>query len=137
MDKQNRRTPQGELVMKTLAMPADTNANGDIFGGWALSQMDLGGGILAKTYSPYGRAATVAIENVMFMNPIKVGEVVSTFAKIIHFGRTSLKISIETWVYDYRTQISKIVTNGVFVYVSIDDSGKPVPLSLSTIQSPL
>lgn len=117
--------PNGELVMKTLAMPGDTNANGDIFGGWVLSQMDLGGGILAKTHSPHGRAATVAIESMAFINPIKVGSVVSTYAKVLHFGNTSMKISVETWVYDYSSLESKIVTKGVFTYVSIDSHGKP------------
>ena len=117
--------PNGELVMKSLAMPGDTNANGDIFGGWVLSQMDLGGAILAKNYSPHGRAATVAIESMSFINPVKVGSVVSTYASILHLGNTSIKVSVETWVYDYQTSESKIVTNGVFTYVSIDSDGKP------------
>jgi acyl-CoA thioesterase YciA len=120
--------PKGELVMKTLAMPGDTNANGDIFGGWVLSQMDLGGAILAKAYSPEGRAATVAIESMAFINPVKVGSVVSTYAAIISHGNTSIKISVETWVYDYLTNISKIVTQGVFTYVSIDANGKPTKI---------
>ena len=102
MTKTIPNAPSGELVMKTLAMPGDTNANGDIFGGWVLSQMDLGGAILAKTYSPHGRAATVAIESMSFLNPVKVGSVVSTYASIIHLGNTSMKISVETWVYDYQ-----------------------------------
>ena len=125
MTKTIPNAPSGELVMKTLAMPGDTNANGDIFGGWVLSQMDLGGAILAKTYSPHGRAATVAIESMSFLNPVKVGSVVSTYASIIHLGNTSMKISVETWVYDYQKTESKIVTQGVFTYVSIDDNGKP------------
>ena len=120
--------PSGELVMKTLAMPGDTNANGDIFGGWVLSQMDLGGGVLAKTYSPQGRAATVAIESMTFLNPVKVGSVVSTYARVIHFGNTSMKIAIETWVYDYYLLEEKIVTSGVFTYVAIDDHGKPIKI---------
>ena len=125
MQTKANRSPRGDLVMKTLAMPGDTNANGDIFGGWVLSQMDLGGGILAKTHAPYGRAATVAIDSMAFINPVKVGCVVSTFAKVEHFGNTSLKIAIETWVYDYNTQENKIVTSGMFTYVSIDEAGKP------------
>ncbi len=120
--------PTGELVMKTLAMPGDTNANGDIFGGWVLSQMDLGGAILAKTYSPEGRAVTVAIESMAFINPVKVGSVVSTYAAIISLGNTSIRISVETWVYDYLTNISKIVTQGVFTYVSIDANGEPTKI---------
>lgn len=120
--------PSGELVMRTLAMPGDTNANGDIFGGWVLSQMDLGGAILAKIYSPYGRAVTVAIESMAFINSVKVGGVVSTYAKVVHFGNTSLKIEVETWVYDHYTLELKRVTNGVFTYVAIDDHGKPVAI---------
>ncbi|MBP9743260.1 MAG: acyl-CoA thioesterase [Burkholderiales bacterium] len=118
--------PSGELVMRTLAMPCDTNANGDIFGGWVLSQMDLGGAILAKVYSPSGRAVTVAIESMAFINPIKVGGVVSTYAKVIKFGNTSMKIEVETWVYDNYTLELKKVTKGVFTYVAIDDHGKPI-----------
>lgn len=128
MSKVVPNAPSGELVMKTLAMPGDTNANGDIFGGWVLSQMDLGGGILAKTYSPNGRAATVAIESMTFLNPVKVGSVVSTYAAIVSLGNTSIKISLETWVYDYHTSKSKIVTQGVFTYVSIDDNGRPTKI---------
>lgn len=126
--QQAPKAPSGELVMKTLAMPGDTNANGDIFGGWVLSQMDLGGAILAKTHSPHGRAATVAIESMSFINPVKVGAVVSTYAKVIHFGNSSMKVAIETWVYDYYLHEQKIVTNGVFTYVAIDDSGKPAKI---------
>jgi acyl-CoA thioesterase YciA len=129
MSKAVPSAPSGELVMKTLAMPGDTNANGDIFGGWVLSQMDLGGAILAKNYSPHGRAATVAIESMAFLNPVKVGSVVSTYAHIISLGNTSMKISVETWVYDYYTNESKIVTQGVFTYVSIDASGKPAKIN--------
>lgn len=120
--------PEGSLVIKTLAMPSDTNANGDIFGGWVLSQMDLGGGMLAKTYSPSGRAVTVAIDSMAFINPVKVGEVVSCYAKVVRYGKTSLQIAIETWVYDYTTHESKIVTRGSFTYVAIDKVGKPLPI---------
>lgn len=119
-------SPCGELVMKTLAMPGDTNANGDIFGGWVLSQMDLGGAILAKVYSPFGRAVTVSIESMSFLNPVKVGEVVSTYAKVVHFGNTSIRIEVETWVYDHLTKELSIVTRGQFTYVAINDAGKPV-----------
>ena len=120
--------PTGELVIKTIAMPGDTNANGDIFGGWVLSQMDLGGSMLAKTYSPSGRCVTVAIESMVFINPVKVGQAVSCFAEIAKTGRTSITINLEMWVYDYVLHASKIVTNGVFTYVAIGDDGKPVPL---------
>ena len=125
----NINEPSGELVIKTIAMPADTNANGDIFGGWVLSQMDLGGSVVAKSYSPSGRSVTVAIESMSFINPIKVGQAVSCFAKVSKLGRTSIKVNIETWVYDYSTHQSKIVTRGVFTYVAIGNDGKPVSLA--------
>lgn len=127
--KENELLPiPGELVMKTIAMPADTNAAGDIFGGWVLSQMDLGGGIVAKSHSPYGRAVTVSIDSMSFINPVKVGDVVSCYAKVIGRGRTSMKIQIETWTYSYITKESKHVTHGIFTYVAINEDGKPCPL---------
>ena len=92
--------PSGELVIKTLAMPSDTNANGDIFGGWVLSQMDLGGAMHAKGYSPSGRVVTISIETMTFHTPIHVGDAVSCYAKVIYTGRSSMKIQLETWVYD-------------------------------------
>lgn len=128
MKKNLPEKPTGELVIKTLAMPGDTNANGDIFGGWVLSQMDLGGSIIAKSYSPSGRSVTAAIDAMEFVNPIKVGEMVSCYANRISFGRTSMKIALETWVYNYTTLVSKIVTHGVFTYVAIDESGRPIPI---------
>lgn len=120
--------PSGDLVIKTLAMPGDTNSNGDIFGGWVLSQMDLGGGIIAKTYSPSGRAVTAAIESMAFINPVHIGEGVSCYAKVIKFGNSSMKIAIETWVYNYSARTHKIVTQGVFTYVAVDEHGKPISI---------
>ena len=118
----------GELVMRTIAMPSDTNARGDIFGGWVLSQMDLGGGVIAKGYSPTGRAVTISIETMTSINPIKVGDLVSCYAKVVHKGRTSMKIQIEAWTYDYITRESKPVTHGIFTYVAINDENKPIPI---------
>ena len=120
--------PKGELTVQILAMPKDTNANGDIFGGWVLSQMDLGGGIVAKAHSSTGRAVTVSIDSMAFINPVKVGDVVSCFAQLIHRGRTSMKIQIETWTYSYISKESKHVTHGIFTYVAIDENGKPCQL---------
>lgn len=118
----------GELVMRTIAMPADTNANGDIFGGWVLSQMDLGGGIIAKSHSISGRAVTVSIDSMSFINPIKVGDMVSCYAQLISHGRTSMKIQIEAWTYSYISKETHHVTHGIFTYVAIDEHGKPCPL---------
>lgn len=118
----------GALVMRTIAMPGDTNSNGDIFGGWVLSQMDLGGGIVAKSNSISGRAVTVSIDSMSFINPVKVGDMVSCYAKLVSRGRTSMKIQIETWTYSYITQEAKHVTHGIFTYVAIDEHGKPCEL---------
>ena len=123
--------PYGELVIKTLAMPSDTNANGDIFGGWVLSQMDLGGAMHAKSYSPTGRVVTVSIETMTFHNPIHVGDAVCCYAQVINTGRTSMKMQLQTWVYDYVTRLTKLVTSGVFTYVAIGDNGRPVALNKS------
>ena len=120
--------PQGELALQTIAMPRDANAYGDIFGGWVLSQMDLGGGIIAKSNSPTGRAVTVSIDSMSFINSIKVGDLVSCYAKLIHRGRTSMKIQIEAWTYSYISQETKHVTHGIFTYVAIDADGKPCQL---------
>ena len=120
--------PTGQLVIKTLAMPSDTNPNGDIFGGWVLSQMDLGGGIITKSHSPSGRIVTVAIDGMSFINPVRVGDVVSCYATILEFGRSSVKVSIETWVYNHITHTQKIVTKGIFTYVAINDLGKPISI---------
>ncbi len=117
-----------QLVMRTIAMPNDTNANGDIFGGWLLSQMDLGGGIIAKNHCISGRAVTVSIDSMSFINPVRVGDLVSCYAKLISHGRTSMKIEIEAWTYSYVIRESKHVTQGVFTYVAIDEYGKPCPV---------
>lgn len=131
MHQEHSIQPQGELVIKTLAMPGDTNANGDIFGGWVISQMDLGGGIIAKSLSPSGRAVTVAIDRMEFINPVKVGHAVSCYAQIIHRGNTSVQIKLETWVYDYANNQNKIVTQGVFTYVAVNENGRPTRLKTS------
>jgi len=119
---------EGNLVIQTIAMPGDTNANGDIFGGWVLSQMDLGGAIVAKSLSPFGRAVTVAIEGMAFINPVKIGDLVACYASIIKRGRTSIQVSLQTWTYNYTSRESKLVTKGIFTYVAIDNNGKPVQL---------
>jgi acyl-CoA thioesterase YciA len=118
----------GELVMRTIAMPSDTNANGDIFGGWLLSQMDLGGAIIAKSYSTSGRAVTVSIDSMSFINPVKVGDLVSCYAKLLSHGRTSMKVQIDAWTYSYTSHKLCHVTKGVFTYVAIDANGKPCPI---------
>jgi acyl-CoA thioesterase YciA len=119
-------TPHGELVMRTIAMPADANANGDIFGGWLLSQMDVGGAIMARG-TAHCRVTTVAIDGMTFIRPVNVGDIVTCYALLLGIGRTSMKISVEAWVQRYADSALHRVTAGTFTYVAIDDAGKPQP----------
>ena len=121
-------TPCGELAMRTLAMPADTNQNGDIFGSWLLSQMDIGGSIFAYKVAK-GRTVTVAVDAMTFVKPVYVGDVVSVHAQTIRVGRTSITIRIEAWVMRRNTSDSILVTSGNFTYVAIDDAGRPRPVA--------
>ena len=117
---QSRRDP----IIRTVPQPADMNGNGDIFGGWVLSQMDVAGGALAARVAK-GRVATVAITAMTFVEPIKVGDMVSIYGEVDRIGRTSITIGLETVVQrrDGNTDIR--VTHGTFVFVAIDDDGKP------------
>jgi acyl-CoA thioesterase YciA len=119
--------PRGEIVIKTMAMPADTNANGDIFGGWLMSQMDIGAGVLARK-TARSRVVTVAIEAMTFVSPVSVGDVVTCYARLLGIGRTSMKISIEAWVHHTIDDTKRRVTEGIFTYVAIDAGGKPQPV---------
>ena len=116
--------PRGDLCTRTIAMPADTNANGDIFGGWLLSQMDLGGGVFASKVAK-SRTVTVAIEAMNFRKAVYVGDLVSVYANVVRVGRTSITLHIEAWVLRRREVLSILVTDGNFTYVSIDDQGHP------------
>lgn len=118
-------TPKGELALQTIAMPKDTNANGDIFGGWLVSQMDLAAGIASKKISR-GRSATVAIKDVTFISPVGVGAMVSCFTEIVKTGRTSISIKVDVWASDINIEAERrVVADGLFVFVAIDDDGKP------------
>jgi len=121
-------TPRGELTIQTLAMPADTNANGDIFGGWLVSQMDLAAGVLAKKLAR-GRVATVAIHSMAFLKPVHVGDIVSCHVELIKQGRTSMTILVEAWTEPVATGIKYRVTEGTFIFVAIDDQGQPRQVS--------
>ncbi len=105
-------------------MPADTNANGDIFGGWLLSQMDLGGGVFASKVAK-SRTVTVAIEAMNFRKSVYVGDLVSVHANLVRIGRTSITVHLEAWVLRRKEMQSILVTDGNFTYVSIDDQGHP------------
>ena len=123
--------PQGELLLRTLAMPADTNPNQDIFGGWIMSQMDIGGGILAAEIAQ-GRIVTVAVQEMQFIRPVKVGNVVCCYGRCVRVGNTSLQIKIEVWVKtlmnDHLEDDRQLVTEAVFTYVAVDGSGQPRPV---------
>ena len=120
---ESRRDP----IVRTVPQPADMNGNGDIFGGWVLSQMDVAGGALAAKVAK-GRVATVAITAMTFVEPIKVGDMVSIYGEVNKIGRTSITIGLDTVVQrrDGNTDIR--VTHGTFVFVAIDDEGKPRPV---------
>jgi acyl-CoA thioesterase YciA len=117
--------PRGSLSLRTLAMPADTNPNGDIFGGWLLSQMDMAGGLAAKQRSK-GRIVTIAIDGMTFYQPVRVGDVVCCYADVEKVGRTSMKIRIQAWCLRQAVDAERVkVTEGVFTFVAIDENGKP------------
>ena len=116
-----------ELALQTLPMPKDTNANGDIFGGWLVSQMDLAAGIISKKITK-GRCTTVAIQSVTFIKPVSVGSTVSCYCKEIKRGRTSVHIDVEVWVSPGAIGDVLKAAEGTFVYVAIDDNGKPRPI---------
>ena len=119
-----QRAPRGDLAIRVIAMPADTNANGDIFGGWVLSRMDQAGGI-AGVERAQGRVVTVAIDAMTFVRPVKVGDVLCVYTAIDSVGRTSMKIHVEAWAQRFRTNTSEKVTTGTFTMVAVDDNGKP------------
>lgn len=126
----NSLDPQGSLLLRTLAMPSDANVNGDIFGGWIMAQMDLGGGILAKELSQ-GRTVTVAVDAITFLKPVNIGDIVCCYGKCVKTGRTSMTIQIEIWVKKVLNQgISdkQCVCRACFTYVGVDEHGRPRPL---------
>ena len=119
--------PHGDLTVRLLAMPADTNANGDIFGGWVLSQMDQAGGIAAVERAQ-GRVVTIAVEAMTFIRPVKVGDVLCVYTSVETVGRTSMKIHIEAWARRFRSHTREKVTVASFTFVAIDDDGRPRPV---------
>jgi acyl-CoA thioesterase YciA len=123
--------PEGELSIRTLAMPADTNQNGDIFGGWLLSQMDLAGSVYAyKTTRK--RTVTVGIEAMTFRKPVFVGDLVSVYATTVRIGHTSMTVHLESWVQRRGVDQIILVTDGNYTYVAIDEQGRPQPIKPDT-----
>ncbi|QIQ41861.1 MAG: acyl-CoA thioester hydrolase YciA [Buchnera aphidicola (Microlophium carnosum)] len=127
--------PKGIIVLKTLSMPSDTNANGDIFGGWIMSQMDMGGAILAKEIAG-GKVATVRVDEMTFLKSISVGDIVNCYAKCIKIGKSSIKINVEIWVKKiYSKPLGQYycAAEAKFIYVAINTIGKPrelLPMSI-------
>lgn len=119
--------PVGEPLVRTIAMPADTNPAGDIFGGWLMAQMDLAAGNAAARFAR-GRCATIAVDGMTFLKPVMVGDEVSLYAHIISTGRTSIKISVEAWRRDRHSEETMKVTQAIFTFVAIGEDRKPRPL---------
>ena len=127
MSEPAQSVPEGTLTLQTVAMPADTNAGGDIFGGWVVSQMDLAAGTTAAQRAQ-GRAATVGIEAMRFHAPVLVGDLFSVYTRITRTGRTSMTMHVDAWVRRQRTSEQLMVTEGDFTFVAIADSGVTRPL---------
>jgi len=119
--------PSGESVIQTVAMPANTNRYGDMFGGWLVSQMDLGAAVMAHKCSQH-RMTTVAIDKMVFIKPVYVGDVVTCYAKVGNRGRTSVGIEVEVWVERHEGGARHQVTKGLFTFVAIDAQGKSTPI---------
>lgn len=121
------RQPRGELTLRTLAMPADANAAGDIFGGWVMAQMDLACGIRAAERAG-GRVVTAAVNEMAFNAPMKIGDTLEIHTEILRIGRTSLTLSVEAWAQRYLTTERQMVTQATFVMVKLDADGRPAPV---------
>lgn len=114
-----------ELVLKVIPMPADCNANGDIFGGWVMAQVDLAGSVIPARYTR-GRMATVAVNEFIFKQPVRIGDILSFFSSLTRIGRTSITVQVEVYAERYHAQGQYIkVTEASLTYVAIDDNGKP------------
>ena len=119
--------PKGAQTVRVVAMPADTNANGDIFGGWVLSQMDMAGGVAAVERAR-GRVVTIKVDTMIFIRPVRIGDVLSVYTQVESIGRTSMKVHIEAWVRRFITHVQEKVTDATFTFVAIDDQGRPRPI---------
>ncbi len=120
--------PRGDLTTRTLAMPADTNPAGDIFGGWVMSQMDIAGG-LAANQTAKGRVVTVAVDAMHFIRPVKVGDVLCVYTEVTKTGRSSISVHVEAWALRALKQEREKVIQAQFTYVAVDANGKPCPIA--------
>jgi len=125
---ESEKAPRGELTVRVKAMPADTNANGDIFGGWVLSQMDIAGAITASEIAR-GRVVTLKVDSMIFHRPVKVGDTLCVYTEVEKIGRTSMTIHIECWARRFLTLNREQVTEATFVFVAIDETGKSRPVT--------
>ena len=129
------RLPHSMPLVRVMAMPADANPNGDIFGGWLLSQMDLAGGALAARRAR-GRCATVAVDGMVFHEPVFVGDEVSCYGELVKTGRTSMTVRIEAWRRHLASDEVRQVTQAIFTYVAIGEDRRPRPLPPATAHKP-
>ncbi len=120
-------TSLGELTLRTMAMPADTNAAGDIFGGWVLSQMDLSAGIAAGQRAA-GRVVTIAVDKMKFIRPVHVGDVLCVYSRIGRVGTSSIEVQLEAWALRHRFGHREKVTQATFTMVAVDEDGRPRPV---------
>jgi acyl-CoA thioesterase YciA len=127
MAVENSDTPTGDLTLRTLAMPGDANAAGDIFGGWVMAQMDLACGIRAAEQAG-GRVVTAAVNEMVFEKPMYVGDTLCVYTSIDRIGRTSMTLNVEAWAQRYLKPHREKVIVGRFVMVALDENGKPTPV---------
>ena len=129
------REPRGGLSIRTVCMPADTNASGDIFGGWLLGQMDIAGAVFADGIAK-GRTATVAVDAMVFRKPVHVGDVICLYADLIRVGTTSIAVRVEAWVIRRGQSERMQVTEGTFTYVALDENHLPRKIEPSRSGTP-
>ncbi len=132
-DSEGRAMPdKADLAILTIAMPADTNPAGDIFGGWLMSMMDLAASNVAGRVSR-GRVATIAVDGMAFLTPVHVGDEVSVYAKLVTVGRTSMKIKVDAYARPREGEVTTRVTEGIFTFVAIDHNGRPRPVHSTAV----
>jgi acyl-CoA thioesterase YciA len=127
MAEQPAEQPRGTLMLRISAMPADTNANGDIFGGWVMARMDQAGGMAGVEFA-HGRVVTVKVDAMTFLKPMQVGDVLCVYTEVGRVGRTSFAVNIEAWAQRFQTVRMEKVTEASFTFVAVDDNGRPRPV---------
>lgn len=133
MSDEAPREPLGDLTTRTVAMPADTNPAGDIFGGWVLSQMDIAGNLVSKKRAG-GRTVTVALDGMIFHKPVLIGDTLACYTKILRVGTTSITVNVEAWVIRQYGTESVRVTEGKFTFVAVDKNRNPRPVDQEEVE---